>query len=156
MLSYRNHCTVHGLRFDALYPDTKYWALISSRMMNPLTVNQECYIEIIIAPFVRDLKHFCHSRNLPLRQQWMQQDGATAHTAGESLACLQQHFGDCFISHGAEFPFSSHSPDLTAPDAYIWGMLKEQARLMGIGSEAEPSQKIEEKILTLFLVITNL
>ena len=58
-------------------------------------------------------------------RQWMQQDGATAHTAGESLACLQQHFGDRLISRGTEFPFPSHSPDLTAPDVYIWGMLKE-------------------------------
>ena len=57
---------------------------------NPLTVNQERYREIIIAPYVRDLKHFCHARNLPVRWQWMQQDGATAYTA----AFLQQHNGD--------------------------------------------------------------
>ena len=91
---------------------------------NPLTVNQERYREIIFAPFVRDLKLFCRARNLPLRRQWMQQDGATVHTAGESLACLQQHFGDRLISRGKEFPFPSHSPDLTATDAYIWCMLK--------------------------------
>ena len=61
---------------------------------------------------------------MPLTQ-WMPQEGATAHTAGESLDCLQQHFGDRLISHGTEFTFPLHSPDLTAPDAYIWGMLKE-------------------------------
>ena len=83
---------------------------------NLLTVNQEHYREIIIAPFVRDLKHFCRVRNLPLQQRWMQQDGATAHTAGESLACLQQHFGDHLISRGIQFPFPSHSADLMAPD----------------------------------------
>ena len=55
----------------------------------------------------------------------MLQDGATAHMVGESLACLQQHFGDCLISHGTEFPFPSYSPDLMTPDANIWGMLKE-------------------------------
>ena len=44
---------------------------------------------------------------------------------GESLACLQQHFGDRLISRGTEFLFLSHSLDLTVPDAYIWGMLKE-------------------------------
>ena len=83
---------------------------------NPLTVNQERYREII-APFVRDLKRFCRARNLPLRRQWMQENGATAHTAGEVFACLQQHFGDRLISRGTEFPFPSHSPDLIAPDA---------------------------------------
>ena len=93
---------------------------------NPLTVNQDRCREIIIAPLVRDLKLFCRARNLPLRRQCMQQDGATAHTAaGESLACLQQHFGYRLISHGTEFAFPSHSPYLTAPVAYIWGMLKE-------------------------------
>ena len=81
---------------------------------NPLTVNQECYREIIIAPSVRDLKCFCRARNLQLRQQWMQQEAATAHTAGESLACLQQHFSDRLISLGMEFPFPSHFLDLTA------------------------------------------
>ena len=89
----------------------------------PLTVNQERYREIIIAPFV--LETFCRTRNLSLWWQWMQQDGATAHMAGESLACLQQHFGDRLISRGMEFSFLSQPPDLTAPDSYIWGMLKE-------------------------------
>ena len=55
----------------------------------------------------------------------MQQEGATAQMAGESLTYLQQHFGDRLISHRMEFLFPSHSLDLTAPDAYIWGMLKE-------------------------------
>ena len=74
---------------------------------NPLTINQEHYREIIIAPFVRDLKCFCCARNLPLWWQWMQQDGATAHTEGESLACLQQHFGDQW---SLNFLWNSHSP----------------------------------------------
>ena len=127
MLSYRNHCVVCRLQFGAPYLDTEYWVLnfIEDDAQNPLTVNHECYREIIIAPFVRDLKCFCHAWNLPLWRQWMQQDGATVHTAGKSLACLQQHFGDHLISRGTEFPFPSHSPKLTAPYAYIWGMLKE-------------------------------
>ena len=38
---------------------------------NPLTVNKERYREIIIAPFVWDLKRFFCARNLPLWRQWM-------------------------------------------------------------------------------------
>ena len=82
---------------------------------NPLAVNQERYRDIIIAPFVRGLKGFCRARNQPLRWQWMQKDGVTAHTTGESLACLQQHFSDRLISRGTEFPFPSNSSDVTAP-----------------------------------------
>ena len=81
---------------------------------NPLTVNQEHYREIIIAPFVRDLKCFCRARNLPLWWQWMQQDGATAHTVWKSLACLQQHFGDRLISHGRNSR-SLHTPRISWP-----------------------------------------
>ena len=33
---------------------------------NPLTVNQERYREILIAPYVQDLKLFCRARNLPV------------------------------------------------------------------------------------------
>ena len=83
-------------------------------------------ITIFIAPSMRDLKHFfCRARNLPLRWEWIQQDGATAHIAGESHVRLQQHFDCRLISRGTEFPFPSHFPDVTAQDAYIWGMLKE-------------------------------
>ena len=111
-------CTVSGHRILGPY-------FIKDDAQNPLAVNHERYRDIIIAPFVRDLKHFYRATNLPLRQQWMQQEGTTAHMARESLACLQEHFGDCWISRVTEFLFPSHSPDLTAPDAYIWGMLKE-------------------------------
>ena len=92
---------------------------------NLLTVNQGRYREINIAPFLQDLKRFCRARNRPLLRQWMHQDGAKAHTAWESHACLQQHFGDLLISRGTEFPFPSYSPYLTAPDAYIWSKLEE-------------------------------
>ena len=141
---------MRGLEFDAPYTDTEYWTLISSRIyaQNPLTVglNQERYREIIIAPFVRDLKRSCRARNLPLRRQWMQQDGATVHMAGELLACLQQHFGDSLISRRTEFPFPSHSTDLMAPDAYTWGMLKESV----FRSDDPPGNvpKLREKIVT--------
>ena len=49
---------------------------IEDDAQNPLTVNHKRYREIFIASFVRDLKRFCRVRNLPLRRQWMQQDGA--------------------------------------------------------------------------------
>ena len=137
-------CTVSGHGILSPY-------FVEDESQNPLTVNQECYREIIIAPFVRDLKHFCRSRNLPLRWQWLQQDGATAHTVGELLACPQQHFGDCLISHGTEFLFPSHSPDLMAPDAYIWGMLKESV----FRSDDPPGNVPElwEKIQSFFCVL---
>ena len=83
---------------------------------NPLTVNQECYREIIIAPFVRDLKCFCHARNLP-RLQWMRQDGATVHKWGSrGITCLSATtlwWSLNFPWNGIPIPFTlpgSHGP----------------------------------------------
>ena len=130
MMSYRNHFIVHELQFGVPYLDTmEYWALFRQggctepANSKPGTLQRDYY-----CPFCSGFETFCHAKNLPQRRQWMQQDGATAHTVGESLACLQQHFGDHLISLGTESPFPSHSLDLTAPDAYIWGMLNESVR----------------------------
>ena len=49
-------CTVSRHRILDTY-------FVEDDAQNPLTVNQEHYREIIIAPFVQDLKHFCHARN---------------------------------------------------------------------------------------------
>ena len=79
----------------------------------------------------------------------MQQDGATAYMAGESVACLQQHFGDRLISCGMEFHFPTHSPDLSAPDADIWSMLKESV----FRSDDPPGNipELREKIQSIFV-----
>lgn len=42
----------------------------------------------------------------------------------EYLDLLHEHFGDRVISCCRNFPYSAHSLYLTAPDAYVWDMLK--------------------------------
>lgn len=113
---------------------------------NPVTVNQERYRENIVTPFVRDLRNFCRARNLQLHQQWFQQDGATSHTSRRSLALLHEHFENRIISRATDFEYPSHSPDLTPPDAYIWGMLKESV----FRSEDPPANigELRQKIIT--------
>lgn len=98
---------------------------IEDKEGNALTVTQERYRGLVIEPFLQDLKRFCRARNIQMNRQWYQQDGATSHTARESLAMLQKNFPGRIISRGTDFPYPSHSPDLTPPDAYLWGMLKE-------------------------------
>ncbi|KAG8251815.1 Rab interacting lysosomal protein-like 1 [Homalodisca vitripennis] len=56
------------------------------------------------------------STNLPLNSQWFQQDGATSHTAVNNIAFLQKTFGNrLIISFRKNFPYQSHSPNLTTP-----------------------------------------
>lgn len=59
-------------------------------------------------------------------QLWFQQDGATAHTARQTMALLQDIFGERIISRRSDFNWPPRSPDLTAPDFFLWGYLKER------------------------------
>jgi len=55
---------------------------------------------------------------------WFQQDGATAHTAVISIAVLRCLFPQRVISRFGDVPWPPRSPDLTAPDLFLWGYLK--------------------------------
>ena len=60
---------------------------------------------------------------------WFQQDGATCHSAKETLKLLQETFEDRIISRGCDFPWPPRSPDLSPPDFFLWGYLKERVYL---------------------------
>jgi hypothetical protein len=49
---------------------------------------------------------------------WFQQDGATAHTANNSVKLLNEIFGERVICRNIWPP---RLPDLTPPDFYLWG-----------------------------------
>jgi hypothetical protein len=77
------------------------------------TVIAEKYQEIIMQ-FISLLneERFC----------WLQQDGATLHTASSTMEKLKQFFDDRIISKNLWPP---QSPDLTPPDYFLWGYLKQ-------------------------------
>ena len=58
--------------------------------------------------------------------QWFQQDGATPHTANITLEWLDEQFSDRLISRRRDTEWSPHSPDLSPPDFYLWGLLKDR------------------------------
>ena len=60
------------------------------------------------------------------RDLWFQQDGVTLHTAKESMQLLRQYFENKIISHFGDVNWPLHSPDLTSPDFFLWGYLKER------------------------------
>jgi len=68
------------------------------------------------------------SPNLPPNSGtlWFQQDGATAHTAVISIAAFRRLFPQRVISRFGDVSCSPRSPDLTAPDFFLWGYLKSQ------------------------------
>lgn len=82
-------------------------------------------------------------------EMWFQQDGATAHTARATLNLLQQLFGDRIISKGSQFAWPPRSPDLSAPDFFLWGYLKERVYRNKPRSIEELKENIRNEIAAL-------
>ena len=60
---------------------------------------------------------------------WFQQDGATWHAPNETMDVLQGMFSTNIISRRAALTWPPRSPDLNAPDYYLWGYLKERVNI---------------------------
>ena len=58
-------------------------------------------------------------------RQWFQQDGATPHTAKQTLTWLEDRFHGRIISLKTEQPWPPHSPDLTERWTLMVVQLKE-------------------------------
>ena len=85
-----------------------------------LTVNKDRYLQVL----VKFWNTLGRRNDLSREDQWIQQDGAPPHTARETIAWLEQHFGDQVISRLTEHEWAPHSPDLTPPDFFLWAYLK--------------------------------
>jgi len=57
---------------------------------------------------------------------WFQQDGASSHTSNLSRDWLKENFGGRVISLKTDFEWAPHSPDLSPPDFFLWGYLKDR------------------------------
>jgi hypothetical protein len=55
---------------------------------------------------------------------WFQQDGATCHTADETMNLLNTRFAGRIISRRSEVNWPPRSCDLTSLDFFLWGYLK--------------------------------
>jgi hypothetical protein len=65
----------------------------------------------------------CH----PVTEEtFFQQDGATSHTARDSMAAVMNLFPNHVISRYGDITWPARSPDLLACDFFLWGYLKSQ------------------------------
>ena len=55
---------------------------------------------------------------------WFQQDGATCHTAGETIDLLKENFHEQIISRNGPVNWPPKSCDLTPLDYVFWGYVK--------------------------------
>ena len=83
-----------------------------------VTVNGERYRTMINEYFFRDMD------GIDPDEMWMQQDGATCHTANETIELLQTRFDDKLISRNGLVNWPPSSCDLTPLDYFLWGYAK--------------------------------
>ncbi|QQP49937.1 Putative DD41D transposase [Caligus rogercresseyi] len=83
-----------------------------------VTVNGERYRAMIHDFFLPQLAE------LNLVNMWFQQDGATCHTARETMNMLKDEFGEQLISRNGPVSWPPRSCDLTPLDYFLWGYVK--------------------------------
>lgn len=81
-----------------------------------------------------------------LNTTFFQQDGATAHTARDTMATLRQLFTNRLISRFGDVLWLARSPDLTAPDYFLWGYLKEKVYSRRLHTIPDLKMAIQEEI----------
>jgi hypothetical protein len=109
-----------------------------------LTVNQERYRHVLTKFWTALLRRVETERRR--RNQWFQQDGATPHTAKQTLEWLKQRFHGKIISLKTDKPWPPHSPDLSPPDFFLWGYLKDRVYSTKPRSIAELKRNIRNEI----------
>ncbi|XP_031777035.1 uncharacterized protein LOC116415815 [Nasonia vitripennis] len=84
-------------------------------------VNQHNFLE-----FLRDhLPGLLEEVDLETRQRiWVQLDGAPPHFARILRTFLNERYPNQWIGRGGPVAWPPNSPDLTSPDFYLWGYLK--------------------------------
>lgn len=107
-----------------------------------VTINSERYVAVLNKFWV-DLEQFCGTK---INRQWFQQDGATPHTANISIEWLKQHFNSRVVSKRCEIQWPPYSPDLSPPDFYLWGYLKDRVYQEKPKDLHQLKQKIREEI----------
>ena len=66
---------------------------------------------------------------ITLGDVWFQQDGATAHTARDTMQLLREHFPERLISLRGDLPWPARSPDLT-PGDFFYGVTSNPSSTM--------------------------
>ncbi|GFX00475.1 transposable element Tc3 transposase [Trichonephila clavipes] len=83
-----------------------------------VTVNGDRYRAMITNFLIPELS------NHDIQELWFQQDGATCHTARDTIDLLKDTFGDCLISRFGPVNWPPRSCDLTPLDYFLWGYVK--------------------------------
>lgn len=106
-----------------------------------VTVNSERYINMLQTFLIPELiRRGLNGAIL------FQQDGATAHTARNTMRILRDFFDGRIISRFGNLNWPPRSPDLTAPDFFLWGYLKQKVFASRPATILELKEQIRNEI----------
>ena len=89
----------------------------------PITANGENYRKMLKDYVLPQIELHIDQ---PLERTWFQQDGATSHTAAQTIQLLKESFGTRVVSLKSSNPWSVNSPDPIPLDSFLWGYLKDR------------------------------
>lgn len=108
------------------------WCAVSSRFIvgpyffeengHPVTVTGDRYLNMLREFFYPELRR----KRISFNSVWFQQDGAGPHIAQPVMTELRRKFPNKLISRNSTFRWPPRSPDLTAPDFFLWGHCKQE------------------------------
>lgn len=87
-----------------------------------VTVNTDRYVTML-QEFLRPTLGGLQEYN---SQTWFQQDAATCHTSNPSMDVKKEMFPNKVISKRGNIEWPPRSPDLSPPDFFLWGFLKDK------------------------------
>jgi hypothetical protein len=112
------------------------------RLVGPIffrgTLTAERYRNEILQEFINQLD------DEELHEGYFQQDGATAHTAFDTIQVLQEFFDNRLISRNTVIPYPPRSCDLTVLDFFVWPYLKNSVFKTPVQNLDELTQRISE------------
>jgi len=82
------------------------------------TVTGDSYVSMLNNNFLPSVE------NWPLGEMWFQQDGAPPHYSIAARNWLNDKFPNRWIGRRGSIEYPPRSPDLTPPDFFLWGVLK--------------------------------
>ena len=114
----------HIIETEVNVPGVTIWGgICSTGLVGPFffegTVNGARYLDMLktkVFPIVKEFPHFGDLH--------FQQDGAPAHYTKDVRQWLDESFPGCWIGHRGPIEWPARSPDLTLPDFFLWGVLK--------------------------------
>ncbi len=126
----------HVFRTTTLHPQKiGVWAAVSrKRVIGPFffatTITSAVYCDIV--------KQFIAMLEEDERDVVFQQDNARPHVSKETMPMLREFFGDRIVD------WPTRSPDLSPPDYFLWGMLKNAVYRDAPATIEDLKTKIEE------------